>query len=154
MHQSNDDNSPSGDQLSATDADPTTSASETAVPVVTPNHDLVGNQIVIVNVADTEPPEGAAAAAQDDNTEDKLLPSESEKEDGDVNTNLPHQLTKQRHLPDGAEVGAVQVNEQAPQVNRRFYLGLNRPSVRARNARLRQERRMRRQTTGEEEDNG
>ncbi|KAL7547496.1 hypothetical protein ACHAWF_018338 [Thalassiosira exigua] len=51
----------------------------------------------------------------------------------------------QRLSSDGTEVGAVQVDEQVPDINRRFFLGLDRPSVRARQRRERARRRRERE---------
>ena len=58
------------------------------------------------------------------------------------NNDVDPPIRKQRVGSDGTEVGAIPVNEIAPDVNRRFYLGLTRPSVILRN---RQERRRRRE---------
>jgi len=141
MHQSNDDTIPSGDQSSAPDAEPpsTPSESEIAVSVLPPNQDPV-DQMIITNAADVEQPfviTGTSAAAQNDI-------SDGEEGDNSVDGAASNnQSTKQRRSTDGAEIGAVQVDEQAPRINRRFYLGLDRASVRARNALLRQARSMR-----------
>ena len=62
------------------------------------------------------------------------------------NDDLPQKPTGQKHRVDtGAttHVGAVAVMEPAPQLNRRFYRGLDRLSMRIRNARRREERRRR-----------
>ena len=67
------------------------------------------------------------------------------------NDDVPPPIRKQRVGPDGTEAGAVAVDEIAPDVNRRFYLGLTRPSVIVRN---RQERRRRREQRMQGEVNG
>ena len=84
-----------------------------------------------------------------------------EDTNGDIEDNNGQQKNcfdaklKRRNTDGDSEVGAVQVNEQAPHVNRRFYLGLNRPSVIARNRRARRERaaRRRRAASGGEDGN-
>ena len=66
-------------------------------------------------------------------------------EDGGSTSNIPTRKVSISPAPDGNEIGAVPVAEIAPQVNRRFYMGLDRASVvRARNLRRRQERARRR----------
>lgn len=67
------------------------------------------------------------------------------------NDDVPPPIRKQRVGSDGTEAGAVAVDEIAPDVNRRFYLGLTRPSVIVRN---RQERRRRREQRMQGEVNG
>lgn len=59
------------------------------------------------------------------------------------NDNDNGDLPKKHRVDTGAttQVGAVKVDEPAPQLNRRFYRGLDRLSVRIRNARRREERR-------------
>ena len=59
------------------------------------------------------------------------------------NDNDNGDLPKKHRVDTGAttQVGAVKIDEPAPQLNRRFYRGLDRLSVRIRNARRREVRR-------------
>ena len=116
------------------------------------------------NVADIEFPTTQADVAVavvngggNNNSEEEIDRSENNSNSqGDVESSVTSNIgdnqsspRKQRLSASGNhEAGAVQVNEQAPQVNRRFFLGLNRPSARARNA----ERRRRRRAALEERD--
>jgi len=150
MHQSNDDNTPSGDQSSAPNAEPPSAPpeSKTAVSVM-PNEQDLDNQI-IMNADHVEQPSvtvtGTSTTAQNYIFEGEI---DNDFVDGAASNNL---IAKQGHLSDGDEIGAVHVDEQAPQLNRRYYM---RPSVLARNARARQERarNRRRQETADAGDN-
>ena len=82
------------------------------------------------------------------NSEEEM--DHSENNNNNIHNDNQSSPRKERLSASGNhEAGAVQVNEQAPQVNRRFFLGLNRPSARARNA----ERRRRRRAALEGDDN-
>ena len=86
------------------------------------------------------------------NSEEEIDHSENNNNnnhDDDDNGNQSSPRKERLSASGNHEAGAVQVNEQAPQVNRRFFLGLNRPSARARNA----ERRRRRRAALEDDDN-
>ncbi|KAL9179839.1 hypothetical protein ACHAXT_007809 [Thalassiosira profunda] len=80
---------------------------------------------------------------RDEEVQDDAGGGEEHSDDGSAGGAPRGDARKQRRSDDGTEVGAIQVDEQAPQVNRRFYLGLDRASARMRNARRRQERRRR-----------
>ena len=80
------------------------------------------------------------------------------------NDDVDPPIRKQRVGSDGTEAGAIAVDEIAPDVNRRFYLGLTRPSVIVRNRQERMRRREQRMqgegvngeecaTVGDEEEN-
>ena len=55
-------------------------------------------------------------------------------EDAGARGNTPGKDRKERRSTDGKKIGIMWVGEQAPQINRRFYLGLDRASMIARNA--------------------
>ena len=67
--------------------------------------------------------------------EDNDIESNNNATENNNNDNIPR---KNRISSDGTEVGAQQINQRAPQVNRRFFQGLASPSARQRN---REERR-------------
>ena len=78
--------------------------------------------------------------------EEEKTPERGDIDDNDIesntnaieNNNNIDPPRKKRISSDGTEVGAQQINQRAPQVNRRFFQGLASPSVRQRN---REERR-------------
>jgi len=148
-----DDTPPGDDQTCATDTEPPTKSDRATVSSV-PERTSSRIQIKIMNAAAAAPPPAltastAVASAQIDTAEEG---KKEEEEDTTVSA-PPQQQQRQaekqrpsRQQPDGTEIGigATHVDEQAPQLNRRFYLGLNRVSVRLGNARARRAARARR----------
>lgn len=80
----------------------------------------------------------------DVNSEEELNEGEDTNETDETAPTNNNDVIKERRAPDGTDIGVEQVDEQAPQLNRRFYLGLDRASVRERRDRARQERAQRR----------
>lgn len=113
-----------------------------------------GNGSVAVDAisGDASQQSSASSAHVESNVDPTTENDENEIRDGSNTDNRVEesgggQLWRKQKKTSGGidiEIGAVQVNEQAPQLHRRFYLGLDRASARLRQARRRRERAARR----------
>jgi len=137
----------SGDQPNA--------SNDTGEPPIIPGYDKTGSLIRIKNDA-------ASSSSSSSSSSSVGIVAASQVNDtnkNSINSNASGQVAKER-LSGGCEIGATQVDEQAPQLNRRFFLGFNRVSARrrAREARARRRRQTARTTeegnTGEQRGQG